>query len=101
EKNSRSKEIDDLLFGRAGRENADTDIRSISFPSLVVHISVFGYPEQHVAIKALHDMEDAKVKVPGSHSSTYDPNALERQLSVLRKYRTRLKPKTDFWSLLW
>lgn len=94
------------VIGDPGFVPTDPSFKNVHLAGIVSQLKSLGYPDpDEIAFKTIKEMESggAKVPLPGQpqyQNTTYDPALLEKQLLVLRDFRSKVSAKTGFWELL-
>jgi hypothetical protein len=83
------------------------EFQRIHLAGIVSQLRSLGYSDPNaLAFKTIKDMESGGEKVPlpdqpPLKNTTFDTKVLNEQLKILQRFRTRIKPKTGLWDLLW
>ncbi|HXH48721.1 MAG TPA: hypothetical protein VNM47_05065 [Terriglobia bacterium] len=82
------------------------EFRGVHLGGIVGQLRALGFEDgSDNALKAVKEMESGNEVVrlpsqPPQYDHTYDVRQLDAQLSILKRFRSHIAPRTDFWSLL-
>lgn len=85
----------------------EPSFKGVHLAGIVSQLRSLGYPDPNgIAFKTIKDMESGGAAVhlegqPQNADHTYDVAVLDKQLAILRDFRSKVSPKTGFWDLLW